>query len=111
MSERAPSSRRAATNFYASVLDRAQQLQLEAAADVDGLDDEVALLRLKLRQAVEERPEDLPLMLKGIEMLVRAVAVRYRLSPKARKDLADNLAATLEQFGRLLFPDIAGAAP
>ncbi len=36
--------------------------------------------------------------------LVRAVGALYRLSPKSRKDLADNPAATLNSLGDQLLP-------
>lgn len=35
---------------------------------------------------------------------MRAVGARYRLSPKSRRDLADNLAATLNSLGDQLLP-------
>lgn len=35
---------------------------------------------------------------------MRAVGARYRLSPKSRGDLADNLAATLNSLGDQLLP-------
>jgi hypothetical protein len=37
-------------------------------------------------------------------MLTRAVAMQYRLSPRASKDLSDNLAAVLNRFGDLIVP-------
>jgi hypothetical protein len=39
-----------------------------------------------------------------MDILVRAVATRYRLSPKSRKNLADSLAATLNSLGNQLLP-------
>lgn len=102
---------RDAVNFYAGVLDRAERARLEDAAAIEGLDDEVALLRVRLRTAIERRPEDYALMLKGIALLVRAVAARYRLSPKSRRDLAESLAATIEQIGAALFPHAAEDKP
>ena len=54
-----------------------------------------------------EKPEllvDAQLSVKGLDMLVRAVGARYRLSPKSRNDLADNLAATLNSLGDQLLP-------
>ena len=98
-------------NFYAGVLDRAERARLDEAAAIDGLDNEVALLRVRLRRALEERPEDYALMLKGVALLVRAVAARYRLSPKSRRDLSESLAATIEQIGAALIPDAAGGDP
>ncbi len=42
--------------------------------------------------------------MKGLDIPVWAVGARYRLSPKSRKDLADNLAATLNSLGDQLLP-------
>ena len=38
------------------------------------MDDEIALMRVRLKRAVEERPEDVQLLVKGLGMLVREVA-------------------------------------
>lgn len=99
---------RAIANFYGAVVDRAERAELDEAAGIEGLDDEVALLRVRLRRALRDRPEDYGLMIKGIALLVRAVSARYRLSPAARRDLADSLADTLDRLGRALFPETAG---
>jgi hypothetical protein len=37
-------------------------------------------------------------------MLVRAVSAQYRLSPKAKKDLADSLAAVFNSLGDHILP-------
>lgn len=94
----------AARNFYHGAVDQAERLDLERAQEIEGLDDEIALLRVRLKRAVEEHPQDVQLLVKGLDILVRAVGARYRLSPKSRKDLADNLAATLNSLGDQLLP-------
>src|SRR3990172_2466671 len=86
------------------VLDAGPERRTGEAQQVEGLDDEIALLRVRLKRAVEERPEDMQLLVRGVDLLVKAVAARYRLSPKARRDLADNLAATLNSLGDQLLP-------
>jgi len=101
---RAKPRRPSPRNFYRGALGEAERLDLAQAQDVEGLDDEIALLRVLLRKAIGERPEDTQLLVKGVDLLVKAVAVRYRLSPKARKDLADNLSATLNSLGDQLLP-------
>lgn len=93
-----------ARNFYHGAVDEAERLDLARAQKIEGLDDEIALMRVRLKRAVEERPEDVQLLMKGLGVLVRAVGARYRLSPKSRKDLADNLAATLNSLGDQLLP-------
>ncbi len=91
-------------NFYAAALTDAERLQLADARRVDGLDEEIALLRVRLRSALEKRPEDFDLLRDGIALLVRAVATQYRLSPRARKDLADRMAAVLNSVGDQILP-------
>ena len=97
----APSAR----SFYEAALDAAERDDLIEARGVAGLDEEIALLRLRIRQALEGSPEDLQLMTKGIETLVRAVNARYRLSKEATADLSESLAATLRSIGGQLYPE------
>ena len=93
-----------ARDFYAGALDAAERIELEAAAEVEGLDEEIALLRMKLRKALGKRPDDLPLMLRGIDLLVKSVSARYRLSKEAEQDLSDSIAGVLRGVGGLLGP-------
>ena len=104
MAAAAKGSRVSARNFYRQALDQAERLDLEQAQEIEGLDDEIALMRVRLKRAVEEHPEDVQLVVKGLDILVRAVGARYRLSPKSRKDLAENLAAALNSLGDQLLP-------
>ena len=86
-----------ARDFYGSAL--------EAAEEIQGLDNEIALLRTKLRSVLSERPDDLPLMLRGIELLVKAVSARYRLSKEAEENLSESLAGVVRGVGGLLMPE------
>ncbi len=104
MAAAARRARATARNFYRHALDQAERLDLERAQQIEGLDDEIALMRVRLKRAVEAHPQDVQLLMKGLEILVRAVGARYRLSPKSRKDLAENLAATLNSLGDQLLP-------
>ena len=104
MAAAARRARASARNFYHQALDRAERLDLVRAQEIEGLDDEIALMRVRLKRAMKEHPQDVQLLMKGLEILVRAVGARYRLSPKSRKDLAENLAATLNSLGDQLLP-------
>jgi len=88
--------------WYAEALSGAERLELPQGASVEGLDHEIAVRRVRLKAALQQNPQDLALLAKGVDMLVKAVAARYRLSPKARRDLADNLASLIESLGTLL---------
>lgn len=86
---RAPVARR----FYAKALSEAEKANLEEAMGVQGLDEEIALLRLRLQRAIEEYPDDLELMFKGAALLSRLVATKFGLS----KGDTDALAAAIER--------------
>jgi hypothetical protein len=92
-------------DFYGSALEAAERIALEQAAEVEGLDEEIAVLRVKLRDVLQRQPEDLPLMLRGIELLVKAVSARYRLSKEAEGDLSESIAGVVRGVGGLLMPE------
>ena len=100
-----PGSPVSARNFYGKpAITEAERVELDEAREVEGLADEIAMLRVELRKALDKRPVDIKLMARGVEMLVKAVAAQYRLSPKAKKELADNIAAVLNGLGDQLLP-------
>ena len=66
------------------------------------------MLRLRLRQTLEEHPENLPLMLKGIGMLVKAVSANYKLSKEAKTDLSVSIRELLEEVGGRICPEVLG---
>ncbi len=51
-----------ASDFYGSALEEAERIQLQQAGEIEGLDDEIAMLRVKLRSVVSKRKENIPLM-------------------------------------------------
>ena len=100
--------RRGKTNFYERALSAAESEYLKRAGNMDGLDDEIAVLRAKILTTLEDRPDDLPLLMKGIGTLSRTLAARHRLADKAEQDLFDNLVGTLRGLGEQIFPGPEG---
>jgi len=94
-----------AKGFYEKALSEAERRELPKARQMEGLDEEIAVMRVRLQQALRERPEDVQLISKGLDLLVKAVAAKYRLSPKARKDLSDSIAGVVEGIGAALYPE------
>ena len=99
-------SSKLARDFYGSALAEAERIELEEAAGIEGLEGEIAVLRVKLREVLlQQRPEYLPLMLRGIGLLVKAVSARYRLSKEAEDDLSYSIAGVVRGVGGLLIPE------
>ena len=93
-------------NFYARALTEAEAEYLKRAQNMEGLDEEIAILRTKIHTALQDHPDDTGLLMKGIATLTRTLATRHRLADKAEKDLFDNLVGTLRGLGEQLLPDL-----
>lgn len=91
-----------ADRFYREALSEAERVMLPEAREMEGLGEEIAVLRVKLHQSLREHSDDLKLFLKGVELLVRAVSAQYRLSPKAQEQLMDSMMGVLEGVGESL---------
>ena len=93
-------------SIFTRSLSPEEQEMMPAARAMEGLEEEIAVLRVKLAKAVEKYPNDLPLMKVGMDALVRAVAAEYRMSAKAERDLSDSMAAVIRSIGdQLISPD------
>lgn len=84
---------RGARGFYVRALSAAERAGLEEALQVDGIDEEIALLRLRLQQAVADEPKDFELMFRGTALIARLVQTRFGLS----KGETSNIEAAVER--------------
>lgn len=91
-------------NFYGASLTHAEGEALEAARKVEGLGQEAAVLRVKLQSVLAKKEVDLRLLKYGMDALVKVVAAEYRLSPKSKRDLAEQMAGTLGTLADLILP-------
>jgi len=82
--------------FYSKVLDEAEQLSFEAASGVEGIDDEIVLLRVKIKSLLERDPENIKLIMQATNTLGRLIRTRYNISKEDRKGLKDAIANVLK---------------
>lgn len=71
--------------FYSKVLTESERLNLETAVDVDGLDNEIALLRVKIKSIVEHDPDNVQLIVRAVNALTRMIMAK-KLIGKQEKD-------------------------
>ena len=62
--------------FYSKVLTQEESESLESAGEVDGLDAEIALLRVKIRSIVIHDPENVEVFAKALTTLTRLLVAR-----------------------------------
>ncbi len=75
--------------FYSKVLDEAEQLDFELATGVEGIDDEIALLRVKIKSLLARDPENIKLIMQATNTLARLVTTRYNISKEDKKGLKE----------------------
>lgn len=84
--------------FYSRVLDEAEKLDFETAADVNGIDDEIALLRVKIKSVLEKDPENVKLIMQATNMLAGMVKTRYHITKEQRKGLKDAITNVIKDI-------------
>ena len=84
--------------FYLPALDDVSALKLEEARGMQGLDEEIALLRLKLRELLQEQPGEVDLHLRAATVLANLVKVRYAVSRDEKKGLKEAITRVLTEL-------------
>ncbi|MBA7711100.1 hypothetical protein ES703_120052 [subsurface metagenome] len=81
--------------FYSKVLNEAEQLDFELAIGVEGIDDEIALLRVKIKSIIANDPENIKLIMQATDTLARLVRTRYNISKEDKKGLKEAIGNVL----------------
>ncbi|TES84284.1 MAG: hypothetical protein E3J92_01640 [Dehalococcoidia bacterium] len=84
--------------FYSKVLDEAEQLDFELAAGVEGFDDEIALLRVKIKSLLENDPENIKLLMDATNTLVRLVKTKYKITKEQKQGLKEAIENVLKDI-------------
>jgi CRISPR/Cas system CSM-associated protein Csm2 small subunit len=83
--------------FYSRALDEAEKLELEEASHVEGIDEEIALLRVKLRELLEEQPERIDLHFETANIIARLVRTRYQITKEQKRSLKEAIQKVLTE--------------
>jgi len=96
--------------FYAKVLDEAERLDFELASGVNGIDDEIALLRVKIKSILEKDPENINLIMQATNTLAGLIKTRYKISKEQRKGLKEAIGNVLRDVALPLGIGIAASS-
>jgi len=89
-------------SFYESAMSRAERDDFGAARGVEGLLEEIAILRLRLREALGEHPGDLEIVERGVRLLVQSLLAEHRLTSKEARNITDAASVIIEQLTQSL---------
>ena len=84
--------------FYGPALDETAALKLEEASGVEGLDQEIAVLRVIMRNLIAEDPENVKLHLKAASTIANLVKIRYSISREQKKSLREAISKVLTEL-------------
>jgi hypothetical protein len=84
--------------FYGQALNEAERLELEEAGGIEGIDEEIAILRVKLRELIVAAPEKFDLHLKLATTIARLVTTRYSITKEQKKSLREAITRVLTEI-------------
>ncbi|TMB65247.1 MAG: hypothetical protein E6J43_12270 [Chloroflexi bacterium] len=109
--EKGRRKRRRKGNYYLSKsMASEDRAELRRADQVEGLADEIAMLRMRIKRALVDEEEDLEILSMGLDRLSRAVGMQHKMHPQASEELFDSLEAILDRFPDLDRPPPAPPA-
>jgi len=92
--------------LYNKVMDEAEQLDFDIASGVDGIDDEIALLRVKIKSILENEPENIRLIMAATSMLAKLVKTRYSITREQKTGLKEAIQNVIKDIGIPLGIDV-----
>ena len=89
-------------SFYDAALTATERAEIDDARGIEGLEDEIAILRLRLREVLAERPEDLELLERGVRLLTQSLRAEHRLASREASGVTDAATRLFEQLAGML---------
>jgi hypothetical protein len=83
--------------FYSKALLEAERVTLQQAVEVEGVDEEIALLRYKLAELLQNYPDRIDLQVDIANTIARLVRTRYQISKEQKKSLKEAIARVLTE--------------
>jgi len=75
--------------FYSKELDETEKQQYEQATEVEGLEAEIALLRIKIQSLVAHDPENIRLITQATNALARLLMTKFNTSKADKQGLEE----------------------
>jgi len=77
-------------SFYSKIFDEAEKLDLADATGIEGIDEEIALLRMEIKKAISGGDErNLLLLVKAAAALEKLIRTRYQITASQRHGLKE----------------------
>jgi hypothetical protein len=84
--------------FYSNRLDEDELKEFEQAIKEEGLDAEIALLRVKIKSVITRDPENLKLIIHGTNALARLIIAKNHISKNDKQTIKDGIHNVLKDI-------------
>jgi hypothetical protein len=84
--------------FYSRVLSEAERQDFEQATAVEGIDEEIALLRVKIKSLVAGDPDNIKLIMQATGTLARLLMTKNNIGKKDRQGLKEAIGNVLKDI-------------
>ncbi len=85
-------------SFYSKALDDAEKLEFETASGVDGIDQELALLRVEIKAILQDNPKNIKDIVAVTNALDKLVKTRYHITKEQRKGLKEAMGHVIKDI-------------
>lgn len=83
--------------FYSKVLDEAERFEFKDAVGMEGIDEEIALMRLEIKKAISGGDErNLLLLVKAAGALEKLIRTRYQITAAQRRGLKEAISNVIK---------------
>ena len=84
--------------YYSRVLDDEERRDFKNAVEVEGIDEEIALLRVKIKSLVQRDPENLRLITHAMSALAKLVTIKYNLPGDDKEGVGEIIGNVLKNI-------------
>jgi len=98
-------------SFYSQSLGESEKRELEEASNIEGIDQEIALLRVKLRQLLQQQPGRIDLQFEAANTIARLVKIHYQITREQQTSLKEAIQKVLTEVAVPLGIEVRGEIP
>ncbi len=96
--------------YYSRILDEAEMVDFSLATGVEGIDEEIALLRLEIKKSIAGGDDrNLKILVKAMGVLEKLVRTRYQITSTQRRGLKEAIENVIRDIFVPLGVNIGGA--
>ncbi len=77
-------------------MDEEERKNFKLATEVEGLDSEIALMRVKIQSLIARDPENLQMITKAVTALARVIMTKYNISKTDKKTFTEAMQNALK---------------